>query len=136
MKTFKRGFSLLEAIIAIAVISIISVAAITMITQSIRVEKINIRDAEIKLLAENGIECFRFAENKQEFFELIKNTANFTDENNDGTLGDNERIILAKADYTIVFDVNLLYNNMMITAITSEGVNIFSLEYSLGGVRL
>lgn len=132
----RKGFSILEAVIAIAVISIITVAAITMVTQSIKVERNNIRDAEIKTYSENAIECFRFANDREEFFSLIKKTASFVDENEDGTLGENERIELKKSDYTIAITVDLLYNNMMITAINSSGTEIFSLDYSIGGIRL
>lgn len=66
MKTVKRnrnkraGFSIAEAVIALAIIAIVSVGMMTMILSSVKVEEKSLETQYYFNYAENAVECFRF----------------------------------------------------------------------------
>ena len=126
----RRGFSIVEVVIAIVVIGIVTIASITLLSRSIAIERQNVRNAEIKIYSENAIECFRFAEDRNGFFSLIKQVGSFKDENDDGVLEENEKILLVKSDYTIAITLNIEYNNIIVATTDSGSTEIYRLEYS------
>lgn len=60
-KRGRRGFSVAEVVVAIAVIVIVSASAITFIGVQTRAEAKAVASIEATNIAENAIECFRFA---------------------------------------------------------------------------
>ena len=62
-----RGFTVLEVVIALTVIVIVSASAFALIHSHIKLEHDSIQRIEATNIAENAIECFRFAKDEAEF---------------------------------------------------------------------
>lgn len=60
-RNLRRGFTVAEVIIALTVIVIISAAAVVLISAQIRTETRAARTVTATNMAENAIECFRYA---------------------------------------------------------------------------
>ena len=58
IKRLKKGFSVVEVVIAIAVISIISVSAVSTLTYAIKVQNKNLRDYDLATTCNSVIDCF------------------------------------------------------------------------------
>lgn len=58
----RRGFTVAEVVVAIAVILIVSASAITFIGVQTRTEAKAVASVEATNIAENAIECFRYAQ--------------------------------------------------------------------------
>ena len=63
----RRGFTVLEVVIALTVIVIVSASAFALIHSHIKLEQQSIQRIEATNIAENAIECFRFAKDEAEF---------------------------------------------------------------------
>ena len=61
------GFTVLEVVIALTVIVIVSASAFALIHSHIKLEHDSIQRIEATNIAENAIECFRFAKDEAEF---------------------------------------------------------------------
>ena len=76
----KKGYSLVEVIIALSVIVVVSATALTVILYSISLRHAEINKAEAQNFAENVLECFKAANQngltaeakKAEFFRLVE----------------------------------------------------------------
>ena len=69
----KRGFSLVEVVVALAVIVTVSVAAMSFIkTSSIAYDR-ELAYSEARLYASNALEIFKYAENTDKYTELVEN---------------------------------------------------------------
>lgn len=72
MQKRNGGFSLTEAVIALAIVVIITVAALTVVMSSI-VAKVNaVNKAEAQGFAQNVWECFKASEDEGEFVENVR----------------------------------------------------------------
>ena len=60
-RNLRRGFTVAEVIIALTVIVIISAAAVVMVAAQIRADAHSTRTVAATNMAENAIECFRYA---------------------------------------------------------------------------
>ena len=67
----RRGFSLVEVVVALAIIVIVSGAAISLIVSHSRLEARTVQTVEAASIAENAIECFRYANDGAEFIALM-----------------------------------------------------------------
>ena len=65
----RRGFTVAEVAVALAVILIVSGAAITFIGSQTRVESQAVATIEATNIAENAIECFRYAQKNDKDFK-------------------------------------------------------------------
>ena len=65
----RRGFTVAELVVALAVILIVSSAAITFISVQTNTEARAIATVEATNMAENAIECFRFAKRNNRGFK-------------------------------------------------------------------
>lgn len=63
----RRGFTVLEVVIALTVITIVSASAFALIHSHLKLEKQSVQSIEATNIAENAIECFRFAKDEAEF---------------------------------------------------------------------
>lgn len=68
----KRGFSLVEVVVALAVIVTVSVAAMSFIKTSSIASDRELAYSEARLYAANALEIFKYAENKAQYTELVK----------------------------------------------------------------
>lgn len=69
----RGGFTIVELVIALSLIVIVSAAVTSMIASDNRVYTQSINTIEATNVAENAIECFRFAENTGGDFEELFN---------------------------------------------------------------
>ena len=114
-KNAKKGFSIMEVVIAIAVVSIITVSSITLLSKSVEIESKNIRDMEIAVHVENAVECYRYADNVYNFWLAIRNT----DINTWQRIGAHQnKLMLTKETYTIIIEFPSVedYSSMTIKA--------------------
>jgi uncharacterized repeat protein (TIGR02543 family) len=76
----KKGYSLVEVVIALTVIIVVSATALTVVLYSISLRHAEINKSEAQNFAENMVECFKAAnqdgltpdEKKEEFFRLVE----------------------------------------------------------------
>lgn len=68
----KRGFSLVEVVVALAVIVTVSVAAMSFIKTSSIASDRELAYSEARLYASNALEIFKYAENKAQYTNLVK----------------------------------------------------------------
>ena len=61
-KNRRRGFSVAETIVALTVIVLVTATSLTLITSQLRIEQRTSASVAATNLAENAIECFRYAE--------------------------------------------------------------------------
>ena len=67
----KRGFSLVEVVVALAVIVTVSVAAMSFIKTSSIASDRELAYSEARLYASNALEIFKYAENKTQYTNLV-----------------------------------------------------------------
>lgn len=118
----RRGISLVEVIVALAVITIISTAALSLVISSARVDANSLRSTRVMIAAENALECYRFAENEEEFAELLGNTGDYIEA--DGSY------VLTESSYAIT--VKYEDDSLRFTAIDSDGKEIYNYEFYKG----
>lgn len=68
----KRGFSLVEVVVALAVIVTVSVAAMSFIKTSSIVSDRELAYSEARLYASNALEIFKYAEDQAQYTKLVK----------------------------------------------------------------
>lgn len=69
----KRGFTLVEVVVALAIIVTVSIAAMSLIsTASVNSDR-ELAYSEARLYASNALEIFKFAKDKTQYNELVKN---------------------------------------------------------------
>lgn len=68
----KRGFSLVEVVVALAVIVTVSVAAMSFIKTSSIASDRELAYSEARLYASNALEIFKYAENEPQYTDLVK----------------------------------------------------------------
>lgn len=121
----RRGISLVEVVVALTVITIISAAALSLVISSARVDANSLRSTQVMMAAENALECYRFAENKDNFADLLKKTGDYTeDQEAVGTYVLTEKAYVITISYT---DAKLTFS-----ATDSDGKEIYNYEFNKG----
>lgn len=69
----KKGFSLMEAVIALSLITIISISMISLLLAAGKVEIKTFETQQYYNLAENAVECFRYADGDADTFLTVVN---------------------------------------------------------------
>lgn len=69
----KRGFSLVEVVVALAVIVTVSVAAMSFIKTSSIASDRELAYSEARLYASNALEIFKYAKDEAQYTDLVKN---------------------------------------------------------------
>lgn len=67
----KRGFSLVEVVVALAVIVTVSVAAMSFIKTSSIASDRELAYSEARLYASNALEIFKYAKNETQYTDLV-----------------------------------------------------------------
>ncbi|MBR4016732.1 MAG: prepilin-type N-terminal cleavage/methylation domain-containing protein [Oscillospiraceae bacterium] len=119
----RRGISIVEVTIALVIISILSIAALSMIKISVNVEKKAMITMEVSNAAENAVECFRYAETTEEFFECLQMTGAYKEE--DGAF------TFSGETYTVTFHPE--GNQLTCTAVNEDGEEIYAFTFRKGG---
>lgn len=73
----KKGFTVVELVVALAVILIVSATAIGLINSQNTIYLRTMQTTEATNMAENAVECFRFAVNNGEDFEAVFEKAGY-----------------------------------------------------------
>ena len=118
----RRGISLVEVVVALTVITIISAAALSLVISSARVDANSLRSTQVMMAAENALECYRFAESKEEFAALLEKTGDY--KGSDGVF------VLTEKSYTIT--VNYTDTQLTFSATDSDGKEIYKYEFNKG----
>ena len=123
----RRGFSIVEVVVALAVVTIITAAMFPLLNSGTERQKQSMRTFESANIAENAIECFRFAGgNIVEFESAFAQTGE--------TLGDGENgynYIIDKGYYVVAIKIEAEKNTIVIDVKNdkendSEAINTYS----------
>lgn len=113
----KRGFSLVEVVVALAVIVTVSVAAMSFIKTSSIASDRELAYSEARLYASNALEIFKYAENKTQYTELVEKKLTPLDE--DGYVS-----------VKITVNYEATENTFTATATKQNGDTLFKLTYT------
>ena len=123
----RKGVSLVEVVVALAVIAIISSAAFSLVLSSANLEADAVRTTAVSAAADDVLDCFRYADNNEEFFEAISKLDEYRN------MGDGQ-YVLNKPNYTVYVNVegDELSFNAYKTRDGETGELIYSYEYKKG----
>ncbi len=124
----RRGFTVAEVIVALTVIVIISAAAVVLISAQIRNESRAARTVTATNMAENAIECFRYAcDTKTEDTEIL---AAFEDAFGEGGCGytKNGNGKYEKNGVFGTVDIDTQEKKITVTVTNTSGETIVSVE--------
>ena len=123
----RKGFSLVEVIVALAVIAIISTAAFSLVLSSAKLEADAVRTTAVSAAADDVLDCFRYADSNDEFFAAICKLDEYQ------TTGDGQ-YVLNKPSYTVYVNVegDELSFNAYKTRDGETGELIYSYQYKKG----
>ena len=108
----KRGFSLVEVVVALAIIVTVSIAAMSLIsTASVNSDR-ELAYSEARLYASNALEIFKFSNNETQYHELV-----------------NDKLTAPDSGYVSV-DINTSENTFTATAKKQNGDVLFKLTYT------
>ena len=125
VKKLKRGISLVEVIVSIFIITLISASATTIILTSAKNEQVSLIDTQIALATETTIECFRFAEDIDEFYSVLYLA------DNDFSKQDST-ITLNKEGFSLDIMADFTAKQIVITALDAKGQELTSVSYKKG----
>lgn len=120
----RRGMSLVEVVVSLSLIMVISAAAFSLVLSSSKVEIEAMRSTEITMFADNSYDCFRYAENESEFYELLQKL-------DEGFVRDSGKFLLEKNNFAIEIIV-AEYKNLSFTAYDTDGEKLYSYEFTRG----
>ncbi len=121
MKGRKRGFTLLEAVVAITVVVLVSAAALTLALSSVRAEERALRLDEASILAENAVECYRAAGDDVDAFAALMVASDNGDITSEGNT-----VTLRRRGYTVIMELG---GGIVITAEDGDGKEFYRLEW-------
>lgn len=131
MNKNKRGYSLVEVVIALTVIVIVSISAISIMLSSITTKQHAINKSYAQNFADNVWECFKAADTEEDFIFLVGlskdaevsliNDTKYTYESTKNKF---------KAKITVAYDSR---PTLTIEVTESDGDKIISFKYTKGG---
>lgn len=123
----RKGFSLVEVIVALAVIAIISTAAFSLVLSSAKLEADAVRTTAVSAAADDVLDCFRYADSNEEFFAAICKLDEYQ-------TTDYGQYVLNKPNYTVYVNVegDELSFNAYKTRDGETGELIYSYQYKKG----
>lgn len=123
----RKGFSLVEVIVALAVIAIISTAAFSLVLSSAKLEADAVRTTAVSAAADDVLDCFRYADSNEEFFAAICKLDEYQ-------TTDDGQYVLNKPSYTVYVNVegDELSFNAYKTRDGETGALIYSYQYKKG----
>ena len=123
----RKGFSLVEVIVALAVIAIISTAAFSLVLSSAKLEADAVRTTAVSAAADDVLDCFRYADSNEEFFAAICKLDEYQ-------TAEDGQYALNKPNYTVYVNVegDELSFNAYKTRDGETGELIYSYQYKKG----
>ena len=108
----KRGFSLVEVVVALAIIVTVSIAAMSLISTSSVNSDRELAYSEARLYASNALEIFKFSNNETQYNELV-----------------NDKLTAPDSGYVSV-EIDTYGNTFTATAKKQNGDVLFKLTYT------
>ena len=108
----KRGFSLVEVVVALAIIVTVSIAAMSLISTASVSSDRELAYSEARLYASNALEIFKYSKDKAQFDNLVK-----------------ERLTPPDSGYVSV-EIDTYGNTFTATAKKQNGDVLFKLTYT------
>nr|MBE6545136.1 type II secretion system protein [Oscillospiraceae bacterium] len=128
-KRASRGFTIVEVVVALTVIVIVSAAGMMMVQSQIKAEQKVAQTIEATNIAENAIECFRFAKNNEGsdgFEKTFEDTFGKTNYNL-VTATEGKEYLVYESGLTV--HITITDNKIEISAVNSNGDTILE-EYT------
>ena len=122
----RKGFSLMEVVVAMVIIALVSTVVMTLINSSDTIERNTMGVLNATNITENIIECFRYADNKEELDALLDE---FVDYEFSLTAENYDRYVIVKDNYRIIFVINHVAHELEIDTIVN-GEEIYSCIYT------
>lgn len=116
----RRGITLVEVVVALTIIVIVSGAAIALISSHTKLEARTVQAVEAANIAENAIECFRYAKDDEAFYSVFSKTCEPTPDNGTPTT-----YMVKKNGATVTVKPIYSENKIVINAVYSNGDSIF-----------
>ena len=132
----RRGFTIVELVVAMAIIVLVSGAAISLVTTQVRVDTQAIQVTEATNVAENAIECFRYAVNvsgndtEEEVIATFKDAFNKTLAEGEPELGEPVDNVYTINKHGAVITIEIDENEIHIVATVSNNKTIIEKSYT------
>lgn len=101
----RKGFSIMEVVVALVIITLVSAVVTTIIKSSTTIERNTMSVMKATTITENIIECFRYADSKEEFDPLLEKFVEMYEVNYD-ELNNRARYVIREGSYRITFTIN------------------------------
>ena len=125
MEKGRRGFTLMEAVVAIAVVVIVSFAALTLALASVRAEERAVRLNEASILAENAVECYRAARDFEEFVALLEASGNGNVIRGNGGAD----VTIERPGYTVEMDCGATFGTGIVIRGVDDGEEFYKVTW-------
>lgn len=123
----RKGFSIVEVIIALVIITLVSTVVVSLVMSSNHIERNSMSVMNATNVTENVIECFRFVESKEEFDALLeKLDVEYEYNLNSDNL---DRYVIKDSNYKVIFVVNYVADEIEINTIV-DGEEIYNCIYT------
>lgn len=123
----RKGFSIMEVVVALVVITLVSGVVMTLITSSDTIERNTMSVLNATNLTENIIDCFRFADSKEEFEPLIEKFD--VDYEHSLNIYEQDQYLIVKDNYRITFVIDYVAHELEINTVV-DGEEIYSCIYT------
>lgn len=123
----RKGFSIMEVVVALVIITLVSTVVMTIIRSADKIERNTMSVMEATTITENVIECFRYADSKEEFDPLLQK---FVDNYEfDYSVDNLDRYVIYNGLYRITFVINYVADEIEIDTVV-DGKEIYSCIYT------
>lgn len=123
----RKGFSIVEVIIALVIITLVSIVVVSLVMSSNHIERNSMSVMTATNVTENVIECFRFVESKEEFDSLLeKLDVEYEYNLNSDNL---DRYVIKGSNYKVIFVINYVADEIEINTIV-DGEEIYNCIYT------
>ena len=123
----RKGFSIIEVVVALVIITLVSTVVMTIIRSSDTIERNTMSVMEATTITENVIECFRYADSKEEFDPLLEK---FVESYEFGYNSDNlDRYVIYNGKYRITIVIDYVADEIEIDTVV-DGKEIYNCIYT------
>lgn len=131
-KNGRRGFTMVELVVALAIIAIVSIATVFLIITQTNMNAKSIQVVEATNVAENAIECFRFAVNDPDPSKSVEDKFESAFEKSLGieNLEPNENGRYEFNKHGATIEITIVGNKITIKAKASDGDEIINRTYT------
>lgn len=122
----RKGFSIMEVVVALVVITLVSGVVATLIASSDTIERNTMSVLNATNVTENIIDCYRFADSKEEFEPLLQKLGiKYEHSLNE----EKDQYLIIKDNYRITVEIDFVAHRLEIDTIV-DGDEIYSYIYT------